>query len=228
MKNRTNIWILCAISLLTPAAQADWLVTKAGERIETQGSWEVRGRAVVFTNSNGILSSLRLSEIDLEASNAATETAGTAAQAPTRSTAPRQSVRVITTEDIGEGQPGAEGPDRLIERLRLAHQYQDTDLALGLINWQDVPESMRPSIESQFEWMMERRIRNLRFVPADPDDQALLQVQDDVTYEPNVEVAGKIEIEFIPDPDEAEVRLSFPVGTRLGSYFIAAPRAADE
>lgn len=61
--------------LSTAAALADVLVTQAGERIETQGPWNVKGRTVVFTSKAGVLSSVRLSEIDLEASEAATEEA---------------------------------------------------------------------------------------------------------------------------------------------------------
>ena len=146
------------------------------------------------------------------------------AVAPEATPAVKRPVRVITTEDVGEGVPGADGPDLLIERLRQAYGYQDVGLAMGLVNWQDVPESMRGDIENQFEWMMDQRIRNIRFVAADPEQANLRQIQDDVAYEPNVEVAGKIEIDFVPDPDQAEVLLTFQVGTRLGSFFIAAPR----
>lgn len=228
LKRTTTLVLICWLAAAT--AHADWLVTQAGERIETRGGWEVRGRAVIFTRPNGTLSSLRLSQVDLEASAEATERAAAAADAadaaPPQPSAPRQPVRVITTEDVGEGQPGAEGPELLIERLRQAHRFQDLGLALGLINWQDVPESMRQDIENRFQWMIDHPIRNIRFVAADPDEANLQQVQDDVVYEPNVEVAGSIEIEFVPDPDEAEVLLKFPVGTRLGTYFIAAPREA--
>ncbi len=54
--------------LSAPVASADVLVTKEGARVETQGPWEVRGRQVIFTTPKGVLSSMRLAEVDLEAS----------------------------------------------------------------------------------------------------------------------------------------------------------------
>lgn len=68
------------ITLLPTAASADWLVTRAGVRVETKGPWKVKGKLVVFTRPDDTLSSLRLSEVDLEASRRAT--ASPAAQAP--------------------------------------------------------------------------------------------------------------------------------------------------
>ncbi len=101
---------------------------------------------------------------------------------------------------------------------------------MGLVNWQDAPEGVRGYIQTQFEWMMERRIRSIRFIEADPEDleDGLQELQDDVLYEPNVDVAGKMEIQFIPDPDQDKVSLTFEVGTRLGVFFIAAPREVVE
>ncbi len=226
---------LAAWAAAVPAARADWLVTRAGDRIETDGGWEVRGRMVVFTRPDGVLSSLRLSEIDLDASAAATAEAaaaevapaGVTEDAPSR-TARRPVRRVITTEDVGEGTPGARGPDLLIERLRQAHAYQDVGLAMGLVNLEGVPDGIRNYIESRFEWMMGQRIRDVRFVASEAGAEVLRQLQDDVLYEPNVDVVGKIEIDFLPDPDQGEVTLTFQVGTRLGSFYLAAPRAVGE
>ncbi len=224
---RLVLAIACWLAAST--LSADWLLTRDGERVETQGAWRVEGRMVIFTSAKGALSSIRLSEVDLDASAEATTRDLDVAPATPEAPAPdRKSVHVITTEDVGEGVPGAEGPDLLVERLRRAHSYQDIGLAMGLVNWQDVPESMRPDIESQFEWMMERRIRTIRFVPVDPEQPSPQQIQDDVAYELNIEPAGKIEVDFVPDPDQAEVLLTFHVGSRLGSYFIAAPRQAAD
>ncbi len=225
---------LAACWLVAAAGHADWLVTRAGERIETEGGWEVKGRMVVFTQPTGTLASVRLSEIDLDASQAATADAAPAPARPAPAApapAADRPSRVITTDDVGEGVPGVEGGELLVERLRQAHAYKDVGMAMGLVNWQDVPEGMRNYIRTQFEWMMERRIRNLRYVAATPEEleeQAQQALQDDVLYEPNVEVAGKLEVEFIPDPDQAELALTFQVGTRLGSYFIAAPREVPD
>ncbi len=54
------------------SAAGDWLVTVDGARIETKGPWKVKGNQVVFTLANGTLSTIRKSEVDLDASAAAT------------------------------------------------------------------------------------------------------------------------------------------------------------
>ena len=63
--------------LLLPAggaspAGAEWLVTREGGRVEIQGKPQVKGKLVVFTRADGTLSSLRLAEVDLEASERVT------------------------------------------------------------------------------------------------------------------------------------------------------------
>jgi hypothetical protein len=60
-----------------PAA-ADWLVTQLGDRIETRGAWRVEKKSVIFTLPNGTLSSLRVSDVDLAASEKATAAASEA------------------------------------------------------------------------------------------------------------------------------------------------------
>ncbi len=57
--------------LLPVAAQADWLVLQTGLRIETKGPWTVKGKQVVYTSTDKVLRSMRLSEIDLPASTRA-------------------------------------------------------------------------------------------------------------------------------------------------------------
>lgn len=74
-------WVLLFLVLLAPAVAADWLVTQEGARVETKGPWKVKGRIVVFTSSKGRLSSMRLAEVDLAASAAATEEAVRSAHA---------------------------------------------------------------------------------------------------------------------------------------------------
>lgn len=65
---------LLALLVVAPAG-ADVLVTEDGGRVETRGAWEVKGRLVVFTTADGQLASLRLDEVDLEASRDATRRA---------------------------------------------------------------------------------------------------------------------------------------------------------
>ena len=58
------------------AAAGDWLVTRDGARVETKGPWVVKGRLITFTAlPSGNLSSLRASEVDLQASAEATRAA---------------------------------------------------------------------------------------------------------------------------------------------------------
>lgn len=88
----------------TPAA-ADWLVTTDGERVETRGPWEVKGRMVVFTSADGVLSSMRLSHCDLEASEAATAAAREVKPAPPRKPERKPVVLVLTDADVGHVPP---------------------------------------------------------------------------------------------------------------------------
>lgn len=95
---------LAAAALASPVA-ADWLVTRDGTHIETRGPWEVRGRTVVFTGANGTLSSMRLSEVDLEASTAATERAKAPPPPREEQQKPpegeKEPVLVLTDADVG-------------------------------------------------------------------------------------------------------------------------------
>lgn len=94
-------------------AQADVLVIRDGSRIETRGTWEVKGRLVVFTRSDGSLASLRLRDIDLEASRQATEAAaakadkepslggkGKSVDGASAQTQPRDAAWVLTDADF--------------------------------------------------------------------------------------------------------------------------------
>ncbi|MEO1366246.1 MAG: hypothetical protein AAFX50_03640, partial [Acidobacteriota bacterium] len=102
-----------AAYVAAPAA-ADVLVMKDGSRVETKGPWEVKGRQVIFTLPNGTLSAVRLSEVDLDRSNEATEIQRRPpAPQPTarEEAAVREPVLVLTNDDIAAGTPGAEDGD---------------------------------------------------------------------------------------------------------------------
>ncbi len=62
MKRYPRLVLAAALALpclvVGPAA-ADWIVTTDGERIETRGPWEVKGRLVVMTLADGELASMR-------------------------------------------------------------------------------------------------------------------------------------------------------------------------
>ncbi|HYO13617.1 MAG TPA: hypothetical protein VE685_10530, partial [Thermoanaerobaculia bacterium] len=96
---------LAALSgLSTLPAGADWLVTRQGSRVEIRGAWEVKGKLVVFRTLDGTLSSLRLAEVDLEASRKATEEAerarAAAAEAPAKAAEKKPSILVLTDKDV--------------------------------------------------------------------------------------------------------------------------------
>ncbi|MEM1205241.1 MAG: hypothetical protein AAGN66_18580 [Acidobacteriota bacterium] len=88
-----------ALLVSLPAA-ADVLVMVDGSQIETDGPWEVRGRQIRFRLPNGTLSSVRASEVDLAASEEATQAATRPAPAPVEAPEP-EPVLVLTDKDIG-------------------------------------------------------------------------------------------------------------------------------
>lgn len=131
MRQRTYAGIALAALLATGApvtpAKADWLVTREGGRVETKGTWKVKGKLVVFTAADGKLSSLRLAEVDMDASRRVTEEAVAAqAQADAEEPKPaerRKSVRTITDKDVRAYEParpddpseGTEGEEKAKE-----------------------------------------------------------------------------------------------------------------
>lgn len=99
---------LAAVLAASPVG-ADWLVTREGARVETRGAWTVKGKQVVFHTAAGKLSSLRVADVDLDASRRATEEA-VAAQAqadaePEKPPERRKPVRVITDKDVRPAPP---------------------------------------------------------------------------------------------------------------------------
>jgi len=92
-------------ALISAGLTADVLVTRDGETVETQGAWKVKGRQVVFTNAQGVLSALRLTDVDIEASTEATQRASQPApEEPARDSSPKEptkkSVLSLTNADI--------------------------------------------------------------------------------------------------------------------------------
>jgi hypothetical protein len=105
---------LAVLIVALPApARADWIVTRQGERFEIQGTWQQKGKLVVFTLPNGNLSSIRADRVDFDASKRATEEAKKLAEAPPPpppAKAKRKAVIVLTDKDFRKGsQPGEAG-----------------------------------------------------------------------------------------------------------------------
>jgi hypothetical protein len=135
MSESTSRWtiagtVLGALLAGAAPAAADWLVLGDGGRVETRGPWEIRSGLVVFTLPNGTLSSVRATQVDLEASRAATEIAARPPEPPPPPP-PKAKARVVLTErDLPpvtrppaspEGEAGADaaGTERSDQRLRV-------------------------------------------------------------------------------------------------------------
>ena len=97
---------------LCPPVRADILVMQDGSRIETDGPWQVEGRQVTFLQKSGTLSAVRLSEVDLEASEAANRETEAVAAAPEPKDKPKvEDVLVLTNRDFGLGPDGIVEPE---------------------------------------------------------------------------------------------------------------------
>lgn len=107
MKRFASLVAVSALAVLP--VHADWLVTREGARMETRGPWKVKGKLVVFETADGKLSSLRVADVDLDASRRVTEEAVAAsAQAEAeleKAPARKKSVRVITDSDVAQAPP---------------------------------------------------------------------------------------------------------------------------
>lgn len=65
--------LVLALSCLASNLTADWLVTRKGQLIETQGPWTIEDTAVHFVDVEGADQSLELDDLDLEGSYDTTE-----------------------------------------------------------------------------------------------------------------------------------------------------------
>jgi hypothetical protein len=137
--------VLALPGLAALPAGADWLVTRQGGRVETRGAWETKGKLVVFRTMDGTLSSLRLTEVDLEASRRATEEAVRAraalAEAPVKPPVKKPSVLVLTDKDVrhveeassgaADGAPAAAAAEKPADDLTVANWERSADPAEG-------------------------------------------------------------------------------------------------
>jgi hypothetical protein len=110
MSYRPLALAICTLAVLpaAPPARGDWLVTRQQDRVETSGPWQQKGKLVVFHRPDGSLASLRLSEVDLEASREATRRAREEKDQPVKEAAPRPkkpSVVSLTDADFQSTAP---------------------------------------------------------------------------------------------------------------------------
>jgi hypothetical protein len=230
---------LCLSLLVTSTAHADWLITTDGERIETTDAWRIKGKTVVFKNSEGKLSSLRLADINLEASEAATEKAHANTAKPTTSvkapgaekSSKKRSTLVITDADIRPSSiPSGSGAEYLQERLRTALERKDVAAAMNLVRWEGAPQRARTLMQSLLDDAIKKTLTDISIVAVGEDDVTEYEI-DGVTYRPNVEVTGKMLVS-LEAPEGSETKssrqLSFLIGRALGNYYIASAIAVDD
>jgi hypothetical protein len=98
---RLGLALALAGTLFVAPATADWLVTLDGDRIETQGPWSIQGKLVVFTSPGGGLSSLRLADIDVDASDQLTAASQADQNRPRAVPPTREATFVLTDNDVG-------------------------------------------------------------------------------------------------------------------------------
>lgn len=113
---RLSTLLAMLLAAVASPVVADWLVTHDGVQIETRGPWEIQGKVVVFRLPNGTLSSINLSELDLNASDRLTATRSQPEPKPQQrpQTKPRKPAFVITDEDVEHvdlGSSRVEGDD---------------------------------------------------------------------------------------------------------------------
>ncbi len=120
MTRRSSLLVLAAAAALAavaataaaPALRADWLVTRQGERFQTKGPWQLKGKLVVFTLPDGTLSSIRADRVDFDASKRAAEEAAKRAAAASTPPPPaehRKAVIVLTDKDFHSAAPAGSG-----------------------------------------------------------------------------------------------------------------------
>lgn len=108
--------ILATVLVLFAAGQAsaDWLVYKDGTRLETEGGWTTKGKLIVFSLPNGVLSAVNAREIDLDASRELTRSVRATPPGPVQIAPeviePRRKARIVITDaDVGHVDPARFG-----------------------------------------------------------------------------------------------------------------------
>ena len=224
--------LICLLGMWTliPAAAAfgDWIRTRDGALVETRGPWKVKGKTVVFTSANGTLSSLRLSEVDLDASALATfEAQRPAAPAEEASSDEREPVLVLNNENIpraresflddGEAPAGETQEDEAVNRADAAALAAagGSDPTLSVVSWNSVENSEIDGIEIQGVLMNQGThiAANLRVVVS-LYDEAGEHLDTSNAFLGGISVAPTSSVKFralFPDVTEASVEPKFDI-----------------
>ncbi|MCH7664602.1 MAG: SH3 domain-containing protein [Acidobacteria bacterium] len=78
------LFVLCALLATARPVSADWLVYRDGTRLETVGEWKIDGKHVVFSLPNGMLSTVKLEELNLDASRKLTRSQQSQQETPSQ------------------------------------------------------------------------------------------------------------------------------------------------
>ena len=150
--------VLAALSI-AGTADADWLVTRDGARLETKGPWKVDGRRVLFTLPNGALSTIRTDEVDLDQSALVTTQAKEAQAAPAAIALPKKEpVLRLTEKDIppmtgadmeaaGDAADGANTADTADKDGKAGDDKQNAASALEVISWEKTENATGDGLE---------------------------------------------------------------------------------
>jgi hypothetical protein len=138
MKGAVRSLFVTALLAAALPVTADWLVTREGAKVETKGKWEVKGKVVVFTRPDGGLASLRLTEVDLDASRKLTARGGqveetTIASRPQEGTARKR--RAVTDKDVGHGEAASPASPKSDTKTDKADAKSATP-GIAVANWQ--------------------------------------------------------------------------------------------
>lgn len=151
MKAKLALVLLGSLLTFASPAAADWLVTRDGGRVETKGAWQIKGKLVVFTQTDGSLSSLRLSDVDLEASRRFTEDAKAEAVTEPAPPPPKKKIAVLTDKDFPKKE-GVSSPEPAAEDAKEPKEDKDEKPAgpaatVTVASWKRVDRPASDGIE---------------------------------------------------------------------------------
>lgn len=148
MKIRQNLIILAigigSLVFLASGADAEWLITNDGSKVEIKGPWKIEGKLVTFSLPNGTLGSLPASAVDLEASEALLAEEAAAEQKPVEEPARPKAVMVITDADVGHPNL-ARSPETEEGEAPAAANAQEP--ALRVTGWREDVDLSRPAVQ---------------------------------------------------------------------------------
>ena len=131
--------LLAVLVVLTGSslATAEWIVMRDGSRLETKGPWKQSGEIVIFTLPNGTLSSVRVADVDLEASHqASSKTQTDIEEIDEPGVGGRKAVFVLTDADVGH--PSSTTADEPPSPEDPAANGSQQEEAVQVISWRNI------------------------------------------------------------------------------------------